>query len=314
MPHGTESIIDKFSKFIYPHPGYAKALKIVTKSIENTVDSKQPMSAVLTGLTGTGKTTLIRHIITQNYKKPGEVENRHSVVRTVPAYHCTVPADATIKALATEMIKHLDSGDTSGNANAIVLTKRLSTLLKNCQTQVIFLDEFQHLLSKKARNGSDGVTDWVKTLMDETGVPVIIAGMPECEGIIDAHPQLSGRYSYRASLDLLPFEPDSNLYISRTILSLVQAIESIGNMKFVPKLYEEEYLAAIYVATGGNMRSIRQLFVETLSNAIREKRCQIMDKDLIDAVDVLRLNYRLTDENSFLNEHKKNMLIISKKK
>lgn len=308
----TEQLIDKFSKFIYKHPGYSKALKVVRKSINNTGNSRQPMSAVITGYTGTGKTTVIRHIIAEDYKKPSVVVNPGSVVRVVPAYHCTVPADATIKALATEMLKHLDEDDTSGNT--IALTKRLSTLLKTCQTQVIFLDEFQHLLSKKARNGSDGVTDWVKTLMDETGVPVIIAGMPECAGIIDAHPQLAGRYPYRASLDLLPFQPNDNLYISKTIQSFVKAIEMSMKIECVPKLYEEKYLAAIYVATGGNMRSIRQLFVETLSNAIQANRHQIIDEDLVAAVDVLTLNFRLTDENPFQNEHKKNMLIISKKK
>jgi predicted AAA+ superfamily ATPase len=307
-----DQIIDKFSRFIYPHPDYAKALKVITKSINNTVNSNQPMAAVLTGLTGTGKTTLIKHVIAQNYRKPQDIENTDSVVKIVPAYHCTVPADASIKALAIAMLKHLDGEDLSGNAT--ILTKRLSTLIKTCQTQVIFLDEFQHLLSKKARNGGESVTDWVKTLMDETGVPVIIAGMPACEGIIDSHPQLSGRYPYRASLGLLPFDADNNIYMAKTIQSFINAIETHLNMHCVPKLYEEEYLASIYVATGGNMRSIRQLIIESLSNTIMAKRKEVLLEDIIDAVDVLTLNFRLTDDNPFLREHKENMQIIFKKK
>lgn len=307
----TKQIRDKikvFSNFIYPHPIYSRALKTVNQAIFLTQSSDQPMSALLTGVTGTGKSTLIKTIVA-GYDKPEKVENEGAVIRTVPAYHCTVPADATIKALATEMLKYLDGSEQKGDATS--LTKRLSRLLKTCETKVIFLDEFQHLLSKKARNGSDGVTDWVKTLMDDTGVPVILSGMPECERIINEHPQLAGRYTYRAHLTSLPYDIHNSLYLSEVIKGFTQGLKKHVGITQVPTLNDEEYLSAFYAATGGNMRSLRYLFIGALSNALIDNRNDLTEDDFISACEEQELNFRLTSNNPFLNDYETNKKIIA---
>lgn len=308
MADPIQDKIKIFSNFIYPHPIYQDALKTINKAIFLTESSKEPMSALLTGVTGTGKSTLIKTIVA-NYPKSENIENAGAVIRTVPAYHCTVPADATIKALATEMLKYLDSSELRGDA--VSLTKRLSRLLKTCETKVIFLDEFQHLLSKKARNGSDGVTDWVKTLMDDTRVPVILSGMPECEKIIDAHPQLAGRYSFRAHLKTFPYDLNNSIYLLKVIEAFTNGLKKHVGIQKVPTLNDDEHLCAFYVATGGNMRSLRYLFIGALSNALMDKRDYLTEDDFIDACNEQQLNFRLASSNPFLNDYQKNKEIIA---
>tara|TARA_R110001606_G_scaffold399222_1_gene582284 strand:- start:5697 stop:6632 length:936 start_codon:yes stop_codon:yes gene_type:complete len=308
MADPIQDKIRTFSNFIYPHPIYNQALETVKKAIFLTESSEQPMSALLTGVTGTGKSTLIKTIVA-NYPKSQNIETEDAVIRTVPAYHCTVPADATIKALATEMLKYLDSSDLNGDAAS--LTKRLSRLLKTCKTKVIFLDEFQHLLSKKARNGGDGVTDWVKTLMDATGVPVILSGMPECEAIIDAHPQLAGRYSFRAHLKMIPYDINNPLYLSKVIEGFTNGLKNHVGIEKMPILTNDDYLTAFHVATGGNMRSLRHLFTGALHSALSDNRNYLTEDDFISVCEDQQLNYRLTSNNPFLNDYQKNREIIA---
>ena len=286
-----------FSRFVYAHPIYKEALETVKTAISQTITTEGPMSAVLTGLTGTGKSTLITTLMRSYSGKNEYFKSENALIRPVRAYHCVVPADASIKSLATEMLKHLDAGDTSGSANERTL--RVSMLLKTCETKVIFLDEFQHLLTKAARNSKDSVTDWVKTLTEETGVPVIISGMPGCEEIIDQHEQLAGRYPYRAKLANIRFAKDNYLYFSKVIEALTKACIEHAEINSMPALSQPPLLSAIYIATGGNMRSIRQLYTSALDRALRNGKDDVILEDFIQAVQGMRLNYRLTDENPF---------------
>lgn len=289
--------LKNFSRFVYVHPIYKEALETVKTAISQTITTEGPMSAVLTGLTGTGKTTIIRTLMRSYTVNATSIIREDALIKQVPAYHCVVPADASIKSLATEMLKHLDAGDTNGSAN--ILTQRVSRLLKTCETKVIFLDEFQHLLTKAAKNSKDSVTDWVKTLTEETGVPVILSGMPGCEEIINQHPQLSGRYPYRAKLTNIHFAKDNYLYFSKVIEALTKACIEHAKINSMPALSQPPILTAFYIATGGNMRSIRQLYTSALDRALKNEKDDVMLEDFIQAVQGMRLNNRLTDENPF---------------
>lgn len=289
--------LSNFSRFVYVHPIYKEALEVVKKAISQTGGTDEYMSALLTGLTGTGKTTIIKTLMRSYAVNSDSVQREDSIIKQVPAYHCVVPADASIRSLAIEMLKHLDSADTDGSA--AVLSKRVSRLIKTCETKVIFLDEFQHLLTKGARNSKGSVTDWVKTLTEETGVPVILSGMPDCEEIIDQDPQLSGRYPYRPKLTNIHYAKNNNLYLSKVIEALINGCKEYANINSMPQLSQPPLLTAIYIATGGNMRSIRHMFTNALDNALTNERDDIILEDFIEAVQGMRLNFRLTDENPF---------------
>lgn len=298
-----------FSRFVYVHPIYKEAMEKVKDSISQTNSTGECLSAVLTGSTGTGKTTIIKTLMHSYTVDSVSVEREDAIVKQVPAYHCVVPADATIKSLAIEMLKHLDCGDTGGSATE--LTKRVSRLISTCETKVIFLDEFQHLLSKGARNSKDSVTDWVKILTETTKTPVIISGMSECEELIDEHPQLSGRYPVRAKLTNISYAKNKYRYLSKVIDALSNACVEHAKVNSMPQLSQPPNLTAIYLATGGNMRSIRQMFTSALYRALKNDRDDVILEDFIESVQGMRLNFRLTDENPFkLSDVDKEKILI----
>ena len=97
----------------------------------------EPECMLITGTQGAGKTTLIEwyagdFIIRELPEK-----------RVVPILMVTVPAPATVKNLATEMLKSI--GDPAADRGTISsITLRLRKFLVDCEVELIILDEFQH--------------------------------------------------------------------------------------------------------------------------------------------------------------------------
>jgi type II secretory pathway predicted ATPase ExeA len=246
----------QFSKFIVSHELYSHAVSTLDAAINATDASEQPMSAILTGEQGTGKTTVCKYMVAK-LPKPHVKSEDDGVRKIIPAFYCSVPSPVTIKSLAIVMLDKLGDTDLSGSQG--VLSKRLHELLKTCQTKVIYLDEFHHLLTSEAQKASKGVCDWVKGLMNATGVTVVLVGLPKCEDIINADSELSRRFPFRAHLDRIAYSTGSHSQYLMILRALTKAMIDHAGVEEVPPLTDVERASQIYVATGGNMNAIRQL-------------------------------------------------------
>ena len=67
--------------------------------------------------------------------------------------------------------------------------------------RLIILDEFQHFVDKDSWRVLKNVSDWLKNLIDETEVPIVLIGMPYAVEILDApgNEQLQRRFSVRCA-------------------------------------------------------------------------------------------------------------------
>lgn len=292
----------KFESYIIPHELFADAIQKVDDCLDASMVSIEPVSCLITGIAGTGKSTVCKILLNNIEKKypPAQIINLDSVKKTIPVFYCAIGSGITIKGLAKQMLIHLGAVEISGDQTD--LTSRLYTLLKTCETKLILLDEFQHLLQRGAEKSKEQVCDWVKNLMNMTGTPVVILGTNECEFIVSAHPQLSRRYSYR--LKLRPFEyvygPKSD-YV-RVLKSFQKAFESIGEVSISPMLSDEQMALSIYIATGGLMDSIRKLLARVLFKAHQEGKVMVTMDDFSKAYEALFLEgdtLKKTDANPF---------------
>ena len=57
---------------------------------------------------------------------------------------------------------------------------KLLELLRRCKTRLIILDEFQHLVERGTRPRIEAVADAIKTLINQSGIPIILVGHPLC--------------------------------------------------------------------------------------------------------------------------------------
>jgi hypothetical protein len=82
-------------------------------------------------------------------------------------------------------------------------TRRLRHYLKKLKVELLILDEFQHFIDKDSLKVLKTLSDWLKLLIDMTGIPIMLMGMPYCHFILDTrgNEQLKRRFSIRKKLE-----------------------------------------------------------------------------------------------------------------
>jgi predicted AAA+ superfamily ATPase len=210
----------------------------------------EPECMLITGTKGAGKTTLIEWYASEFPVRESPDK------RIVPVLVVTVPSPATVKGLAAAMLAAL--GDPAADKGAVSsITLRLRKYLKECEVELIILDEFQHFDDRQTKNVLKTISDWLKNLINETHLPIILAGMPGCESVLEnkGNEQLKRRFSSRKQIapfawdtehvdefkqllkridDALPLLKDSHLAEATTAFLIHSATDGVIN--YVMKL------------------------------------------------------------------------------
>jgi type II secretory pathway predicted ATPase ExeA len=226
----------------------------------NIKGDDDPDCLLLMGSTGAGKTTIYK-TYAQNY--PSKETEEGSVV---PIIYATIPAAATVKGLVEALLKQL--GDPLHNKGTTInQTSRLYDLLKACQVELIFLDEFHHFIDRESDKVLKNVCDWLKNLILNTKIPIVLFGLPESEKILTVDNwQLSRRFNYRHSL--IPFpRTESGLELFRQFLSDVESQLPLATKS---ELAEKSLSERIYYATDGTIGHVMTLIRKGATLAIEQ--------------------------------------------
>ena len=210
----------------------------------------EPECMFLSGPTGVGKSTIYR---TYASKYPRQVTTEGT---TVPILAITIPAPVTVKTVVTKMLWEL--GDPAYEKGTIGnQTIRLIGLIKDCGVELIILDEFQHFIDRDSEKVLKTVSDWLKTLILDTNLPIILIGLPEAEQVLQlkSHSQLSRRFANRYCLSPFNWQSDNGLEF-RTFLHL---LESSLPLKEVSNLGSSEMALRCYYASDGVIAYVMKL-------------------------------------------------------
>jgi type II secretory pathway predicted ATPase ExeA len=281
-----------YAGLIIAHDLYKSAIEQILHSIEITNMTEHPSCALLTGEPGTGKTTLARHIVARMPESEIKIDSS-GVKKVVPAFFCSVPSSISVKSMAQHMLFELSGHESRGDAGT--LTRKLVQLLKTCETKAILLDEFHDLLARGADKTRDGVCDWVKGILNESGVPITLIGTPECAVLIDQHKQLARRYPIRVSLSRMEFSTSATSQYIRILKGLSKGLTERAKIPKIPALTDGHAASAIYVATGGNMNSLRLLLKDVVFRSLTRGGEHIEMDDFEAACNESRLEHALSD-------------------
>ena len=192
---------NKFAQFtirktIVQHPSFLDALKKITELHKRGLQARVAGGILLTGQTGSGKSTLIEFY--REYFPP-----RNDADRTItPVLIVTTPESPGVKSLAEAILIALgDPAAASGTTEN--KTRRIFKFLKECRVELIIIDEFQHFFDSKKISQARKVTDWLKNLFNIAAIPVVLVGLPRSVMVIRMNPQLKRRFS--APFYLKPF-------------------------------------------------------------------------------------------------------------
>ncbi|WP_170826340.1 TniB family NTP-binding protein [Pseudomonas syringae] len=269
------------------HPQFKGAVHGILESLDNTAEMDDPASAMLLGLPGTGKSRVCARVQEQ-MSHPGEQEDAKGLTKIIPCLYCRVPAHATIKELSLTMLHDLGSNATARESATMQHT--IVRLLKTCQTRLVILDEFQHLAEKGADKTRAIMCDWVKTLLNESGIPVLLAGTPAFEKIADNNAQLSQRYPCRLRMENFRYGPaGANIGAEwrQVLAKLTSEMIRLGEIQNYIFLSDDYFALATYIYTGGNMRGLRHLLHAAFKSSLNRGDHTLIQADFLAAADRL---------------------------
>lgn len=290
--------VNQMDAVVVAHDALRVSIEGIKECVAWSETAREPMGALLTGEGGVGKTTVCRAIL-RTYHSYESVEPDR-IVRVVPAYFASIPAPSTIKTTSTSLLRGL--GDPAPNrGSAMTATMRLVTLLKRCKTKLILLDEFQHLLLKGQQRTEKHVCEWIKALVNDSGVMICLIGVPDCEDLIKNDEQLGRRFAMRFRLTRLSVgdinSPGPLMTFLRVLSSRCKDLVSLESFLEFDSFSD---VLRVHIATYGNPGQIVLLFKHAMLNALSCDREDVRREDFAAAfAKGVTLSIALSQTNPF---------------
>ncbi|NLW90800.1 MAG: AAA family ATPase [Syntrophomonadaceae bacterium] len=241
------------------YPRFEEILDKINYCHEFSNITAEPECLLITGPTGAGKSTL---------KKLYERDHPRQILLSttkVPILSGIIPVPATVKSLVQHLLVQLKD-PLALKGTAVAQTERLKMFLSDCQVELIVLDELQHFIDRDSKRVLKTVSDWLKALIEETRIPVVLLGLPEAEGVIDSNEQLSRRFANRYVLQPFLFDTREHIDEFRTFLHLLDTKLPLCKKS---NLADFDMACRIYYATDGVVGYVMKLVRKATFYAIK---------------------------------------------
>ncbi|HDX9587776.1 TPA: TniB family NTP-binding protein [Bacillus pseudomycoides] len=266
------------------HPRFKRALDLIQKCHESTKNSKDPQCMLITGVSGSGKSTIFDAYIQLKDRIVYEETRTRKVI-----LWAEIPSPTTIMSFLETLLEQLGdpfpSKGTKGNKH-----RRLINLIKDCGVELIILDEFQHFVHPHNKKINYDVSDCFKSIVNQTKVPVVLFGLEESKYVLDCNEQLRRRFSIRYNMSSFGSENQQRIREFTMLLSefdrLLPFAEPIG-------LDNPEMVERFFYATDGLMDSIIKIIRDAADIAIEKEQETIYLNDFAKAYNLhahLRMN------------------------
>ena len=168
---GLFDALRRFDEEYIPFPPFVAAAKMIEDNLAIYRETGIAQHLLVLGESGTGKSSLC-FWITQKYQRLSLPDRE-----ILPVLYVAVPPAATIASMVEVILERLgDPSPTTGTASA--KTARSVLLCRACRVELILLDEAQHIHDRGLATTHYMVGDWLKSLIDQIGIPTVFLGLP----------------------------------------------------------------------------------------------------------------------------------------
>jgi hypothetical protein len=251
-PLTNEDINHFLAQPVY-HGSFNKAHKHIKKAYKSF--GLVPKSCYITGDSGVGKSTLAE---TAKYKILAQTASCKDA-EIKPVIMVTLTDGALPDNVRKDLLEELGV-DFTGYAGRS-LKELLEKQLKVCGVRLIIFDEFQHLVRTRDKEVNKKACDFVKMLIIETKIPVVLLGTPTGKKLFELDNQIRTRIVDAGELVYMSCEnKDSFEYFRFFIKQLMQnfPLETVD-------LSTDENIQRLMLATGGNLRTLETLLSDVLA-------------------------------------------------
>jgi len=256
---------------LVPHTAFSLATTQLDQCFRYAQDAIEPICLPILGESRTGKS---RSLETFLMKHP---RNRQPDGMHIPALYIRVPAKPTVKGFVEQMLRAI--GDPKfDKGTEQVKTHRLQQLMTQCKTRMVVMDEFQHFVDKGSSKVAYHVADWLKLLVDECKVAIVVAGLPSCRKVLMDNEQFAGRFM---SPVILPRFDWNNANHADEFIAILGAFHEQMAVHFdLPELQSSEMAFRFYCASGGLIGYLAKMLRAAVWMACDQNRKSISLEDL----------------------------------
>ncbi len=167
------------NKLLVLHPRFREAVGLLDRCHQGSQHGGEPACGAILGASGVGKTSVVDHYCQLHPSQETETGTQQSVLKV------TLQPDVRPKGIAADLLLAL--GDPAWSSGTVqTLTNRAVRLLKHCGVELIVMDEFHHLFDADRAKVMTKASQWLKVLIVNTRIPVVVCGMPEAEYVLSA--------------------------------------------------------------------------------------------------------------------------------
>lgn len=243
---------------LVPHHAFATATKTLEQCYRVMKGGNDPIGLAIVGESRTGKSRALEDF-ERAYPPERTPEGLH-----VPFLRAKVPAKPTVKGLATLLLYALRDPKYD-KGTEVDKTLRLQRLMRQVGTVILALDEFQHFEDKTTHRVQHEVADWLKVLVDEAKIGLVVTGLPSSMAVIRQNEQLAGRFLAPVLMPRFRWREGED---RAEFAAFLDALQSALDPFQFPELGSEEMAFRMYCASGGLIGYVIKILKKATWNAI----------------------------------------------
>jgi hypothetical protein len=265
----AEERITYANKLIVLHPRFREAVALLEHCHKASKQAGEPVCGALLGSSGVGKTSVVDHYRRLHPPEETETASRQPVLKV------SVQPDASPKGIASDLLLAL--GDPAWSAGTVqTLTNRAVKLLKHCGVELIVLDEFHHLFDVDRAKVMTKASQWLKVLIVNTAIPIVVCGMPEAEYVLRAE-HTERRFKQRLTLRCFTWRTPQG---QREFCGMLKKLDDTLPLAQASGLADANLAGRFYLACRGVPDYLMTLVRGGAAEAIRRGNEQIAIDDL----------------------------------